>query len=167
MRLVIDTNVLMIADRRGSDITQLCVDSAIECVASLSDGNVICLDEDDAILDEYAANIKEIRPYSLVAKLLIDLRQQRYSASNIHRAPLPKNHAGEYKDCPQSLIDANFDRSDRKFVALAKVTQATVCNAVDTDWFDHADLLCREGIQVNNLCGTDPDRYRATPSSAG
>jgi hypothetical protein len=76
----------------------------------------------------------------------------------IERVDLPRRHDGEYADLPQALIEANFDRSDRKFAALARRERVPVVNAVDSDWLQHHALLVASGITVNLLCGCDMTR---------
>jgi hypothetical protein len=46
-----------------------------------------------------------------------------------------------------------FDKSDRKFVALAAVCKAPIYNAADTDWLDHKSDLTAKGITITFLCG--------------
>jgi len=77
----------------------------------------------------------------------------RSSPDRVARVELPKRPDGEYADLPQALIDNGFDPSDRKFAALAKREGASVYNATDSDWLDHAATLAAEGITVTQLCG--------------
>ena len=80
-----------------------------------------------------------------------------HSAPNlVQRCDLPTRADGEYVDMPQSLIDAGFDPSDRKFASMAKQQGVPVFNAVDSGWIQHAAALNAEGIVVSNLCGVNP-----------
>lgn len=45
-----------------------------------------------------------------------------------------------------------FDRSDRKFLAVAVAGKAPVLNAADSDWREHSDLMARLGVEVCELC---------------
>ena len=45
-----------------------------------------------------------------------------------------------------------FDRSDRKFLAVAVVANATVVNATDSDWSENAALMSALGVEVQQLC---------------
>jgi len=59
-----------------------------------------------------------------------------------------------------SVVDTNvpalagFDRSDRKFVAMALASGSTpdVLNAVDSDWADYFAALARNGVKLKFLC---------------
>jgi hypothetical protein len=77
----------------------------------------------------------------------------------VEQLHLNRRDDGEFTDCPQSLISAGFDVSDRKFVALAKISDATVINAVDSDWIEHADLLGQENVSIRNICGCDKNNW--------
>ncbi len=79
-----------------------------------------------------------------------------YHPDRIVVADLQKRDDGEFVDCPQLLIDGDFDPSDRKFAALAVNADARVANATDSDWIEHRQALVDSGIQVENLCGCDP-----------
>ena len=45
-----------------------------------------------------------------------------------------------------------LDRSDRKFLAVAVISGATIANALDTDWLEQEPLLHGLGISVRQLC---------------
>jgi hypothetical protein len=73
---------------------------------------------------------------------------------------------GEYAALPQSLIDAGFDPSDRKFAALAKQEGATVANATDSDWLHHRTTLKDAGINIHFVCGCDRSAWFKGPSQS-
>ena len=50
------------------------------------------------------------------------------------------------------LPENDFDRSDRKFLAVAVVADAPVLNATDSDWLEHKDLMVSLGVEVHELC---------------
>ncbi len=153
-RVTIDTNVLVVANCQNPLVTEDCVVMARECVAAISLRGTIFLDRDDAILQEYGGQIDaEQRPQDISARLLVWLRQNRFSHKRIRLVDLARGADGEYVNCPRSLISAGFDVSDRKFVAIARKEGIVVVNAVDSDWIDNASLLRNEGVQVDNICG--------------
>lgn len=43
----------------------------------------------------------------------------------------------------------NFDRADRKFVAIASPSRKPpILNATDTDWWHHLAILEKQGVQI-------------------
>ena len=45
-----------------------------------------------------------------------------------------------------------FDRSDRKFLAVAVVGRAVVLNATDSDWHERRALMDILRVEVTQLC---------------
>ena len=50
------------------------------------------------------------------------------------------------------LPSNTFDLSDRKFLAVAVVSGATVINAIDSDWTKNKMLMSQVGVRVEELC---------------
>jgi hypothetical protein len=157
-RCVVDTNVAIVANGRPdpADLRQpsiSCRTASVTFLLDLVRNGTVLLDEDGAIQAEYR---RHLNPSG--APGVGDLFYQEVLHSSpklVERVGLPKRPDGEYEDLPQSLIDAGFDPSDRKFAALARKEGVQVHNATDTDWLEHSNTLETAGIQVDNLCGCD------------
>lgn len=52
----------------------------------------------------------------------------------------------------EELPENAFDRSDRKFLAVAVVGKAVVLNAADSDWHEHEALMDSLKVEVTQLC---------------
>jgi len=65
-----------------------------------------------------------------------------------------ENGAEDFQEFPNDPDLADFDWSDRKFVAAAvtSVRGPIVLNAVDSDWADCHEALERNGVNVRFLC---------------
>jgi len=72
---------------------------------------------------------------------------------------LPTTVTGDYLDFPDDPALHNFDRSDRKFAALARRERIPVANATDSDWHQFARPLNAHGIEINFICGCDPSQW--------
>jgi hypothetical protein len=83
----------------------------------------------------------------------------RSSPYLIERVSLQRRPDGEYIDLPQAIIDAGFDPSDRKFVALAHKENSPVFVSTDSDYVECHDELVRNGIRVEYLCGCEPENW--------
>lgn len=75
--------------------------------------------------------------------------------THVERIDLPKRAADIYEDFPDDPELSGFDRSDRKFVALARRESVPVANATDSDWLHHHAILERHGIAVHFVCGSN------------
>jgi hypothetical protein len=118
----------------------------------LSDGKVL-LDLEGQIQDEYHRHLNPNGAPGVGDRFYLAVLQS--APKSIERVSLPRRLDGEFADMPQSLIEAGFDPSDRKFAALANKEEVPVYNATDSDWLNHADTLTAAGIEVYNLCGCD------------
>ena len=54
----------------------------------------------------------------------------------------------------------SLDPSDRKFLAVAVVAEASILNAADSDWNDHRELLAELAVSVKQLCPAYAVRQR-------
>ena len=157
-RCVVDTNVAVVANGRPDQADPrppsiACRIAAVTFLSNVVKKGTVLLDFEGAIQGEYRRLLNPSgapgvgdRFYQVVL---------HSSPILVERVNLPKRLDGEYSDLPQSLIDAGFDPSDRKFAALAHREGVPVNNATDSDWIEHATTLAAEGIQVENLCGCD------------
>jgi len=61
---------------------------------------------------------------------------------------------GHYAEFPDDPALKDFDRADRKFVAVARASRHNpiVCNATDTDWWKFRKALGRHRVQMEFLC---------------
>ena len=67
----------------------------------------------------------------------------------------PRGTSGEdYEEFPDDPALARFDRSDRKFVAVALGSNLNpdILNAVDRDWWDFRVSLEAHGVRITFLC---------------
>jgi len=67
--------------------------------------------------------------------------------------PNPDN-LNDFVEFPNDPELDDFDRSDRKYVAVALTSEnePIVLNAVDPDWWEHREALERNGVRLRFLC---------------
>jgi hypothetical protein len=60
----------------------------------------------------------------------------------------------DFQEFPDDPALADFDRTDRKFVAVcvAHPQHPPILNATDRDWWDFRDALSVHGVLVRFLC---------------
>ena len=161
-RWVIDTNVPVVANGRSGGtrpVALKCREAAIHFLAGvLANREHAVVDEEGEIQGEYRRHLKPSGQPGVGDQFYRMVLQNR---SLCERVSLPKRADGEYADLPQAVIDAGFDRSDRKFAALARRERIPVVNAVDRDWLDKQEVLAANGIRVSFLCGRRVARWFA------
>ena len=126
------------------------------------DGGRILLDVEGAIQAEYHRYLSPRGQPGVGDRFYLEVLQS--APRRVERHPLPVWHDGEYADLPHALIESGFDKSDRKFAALARQQGAPVANATDSDWLEHRELLQHCGITVYFVCGADVTRWWAASS---
>ena len=137
------------------------VDACEELLESIieRDGPVIT-DEHDEIIEEYFNQLSRSGQDTLgdaFAKWVFDRRWTWDPAARPNIDPQGPNVygvlGGDHDD---------FDPSDRKFIAVAKVSGAPVHQGTDTKWLDWGEALDRHGVEVRYV--HEPsirDAYRA------
>ena len=150
---IIDTNVAVVANGQNKDVQQSCIDACILFLTTARTDKIILLDEGDEIREEYARALVDARPHQLGMQFLVHILRNQFDTKFVKNIQLLKNADGEFYDFPETPSLDKFDRSDRKFAALARKTKTAVTNATDSDWVDHHTALKKEGIDVNFLCG--------------
>lgn len=159
---VVDTNVPIVANGRKNvkDAVAASVECRIEAIKFLrkilKSGRVL-VDMAGEIQQEYHNHLNPSGQPGVGDRFYLEVLNS--APRRVARVELPKHEDGEFVDCPQTLIDAKFDRSDRKFVALAKRGKAPVVNATDSDWLDHRETLEAQGVRVEFLCGCDRSKW--------
>ena len=161
-RCVVDTNVAIVANGRPDQNDPrppsiACRTATVTFLSKVVNKGRVLLDSAGEIQDEYRRHLNPSGAPGVGDRFYQEVLH--CSPELVERVDLPMRVDGEYEDLPQSLIDAGFDPSDRKFAALAHKEGVPVYNAIDSDWIEHAAALAAEEIQVENLCGCDSDTW--------
>ena len=78
------------------------------------------------------------------------VRDHQYWANRVRIVPVTESEDDRrgFEELPENT----FDPSDRKFLAVAKCAQAVILNATDSDWGEHAALMNKLNVKVEQLC---------------
>lgn len=156
-RYVIDTNVPIVANGNDEGVRPECRIAAVELLRKAIKNGMIYLDTAGEIQTEYRTHLNpkgQPGVGDLFYREVINSHPKKVS-----RVDISKRADGEYVDVPQAIVDAGFDPSDRKFVAVALKSNASVHNAVDSDWVNDRILLEGNGVEIIFLCGCDPNQW--------
>lgn len=160
MNVVIDANLLASANFYADHISDSCIEACIRFLIDVQiNGGMVSVDVQGEIFREYAryCNHKgEPNVGDAFFKWLFD--NQGYPAVCEKVAIHPDSSHG-YREFPVDVSLENFDRSDRKYVAVAMASayQPVIHNATDSDWIDFQSVLLKFGIQIHQHCL--PDLY--------
>ncbi len=150
--LVIDTNVLRVANG-GPEYLMTCVRSCASALAKLQSG-LIVIDDGFRLIREYKSHARESGQPGVGDAFLLWLLRNHRNPAVCELVPLAETTPGDFDAFPSDPDLWNFDRSDRKFVAVALTSKhgPRILNAVDSDWCLFLTALNRNGVTVEFLC---------------
>ena len=158
--VVMDTNVAIVANGRAEQAGPDCKLKCIGRLRHIRDECRILLDDGNLILEEYRGRLSFSGQPGLGDSFFKWLHDNQANPSHCRKIPLNHHADRDFEEFPDDPALSSFDRSDRKFVAvaLASGTQPKVLNASDTDWWTYHAQLRQHGIEVDFLC---PELMRA------
>jgi len=151
--VVVDTNVLVVANGNHEPAQAQCIGACIDALATARTGRVV-IDDAQVILTEYRRHCSFSGQPGVGDALFKWLWQRQADPRHclvVHITPHPKRGFAEF---PADEQLAKFDRSDRKLaaVALAAGDAPPILNASDTDWWLARHALEAHGLSVKFLC---------------
>jgi len=130
-----------------------CVYACIEAVDHVVTKGGLVLDAGDEIFDEYRQHLSMRGQPGVGDGFMKWVHDNRWNLPASDRVPITRN--GEsYDEFPVHRGLANFDKADKKFVAVANVhpDRPPILQATDSKWWGWKDALAKVGISVQFLC---------------
>lgn len=157
-KCVVDTNVpitanLAIAPQEIPDELTGCVLACVDAVEQVIRHRGLVLDAGDEIFDEYRQQLSLKGQPGVGDRFLKWVHDNRWTFPDSDRVSITKS-GDSYEQFPQHEGLAGFDRSDRKFVAVANAHPAKppIMQATDSKWWGWKDALAEVGIAVQFVC---------------
>lgn len=147
---VVDTNVAIAANGRGTHADEACQLRCIEALEDVCARRVVVLDDEDRIFDEYRERLHFSGVPGVGDKFFKHVFDHMYGGKRIWRVSitLSEDERRGFAELPRN----DLDPSDRKFLAAAVVGRAIILNATDSDWGEQEALTERLGVPVEQLC---------------
>ena len=158
MRVIVDTNVPVVANGQSIQASPGCVLACVRRLRGVQANDTLVLDDGWLILREYMANLRSSGQPGLgdaFLKWVLTNQANPRRCEQIHISPIGARPEDEvYAEFPDDARLSGFDPADRKFVAVASAhpTHPPILNAVDTGWRDYQHVLAVHDIQVQFLC---------------
>ena len=153
---VVDTNVWAVSDGRHADISPTCQGACTDFVEELSRRGSIGWDDHELIISEYRANtLRGGRAEQVILQLMGEGRAEYVPVRVVQASDTTYADLAEYP-CLTAI-----DPADRVFVAVALASnpKRPIVNASDPGWKQNRDALLRHGVQVQELCPEDVQRF--------
>lgn len=155
---VVDTNVAKTANHAtqpdlSSDVPVECVLACVEAIEHVIKKKGLVIDADDEIFDEYRQQLSMSGQPGMGDSFMKWVHDHRWSLPDSQRVAITPNDES-YNEFPTHGGLANFDNSDRKFVAVANAhsDKPTILQATDCKWWGWEDALSECCITVQFLC---------------
>ncbi len=165
MRAIVDTNVMIVANRHAPQASLACVEQCIIRLHALESTGKIVLDDNWHILSEYLHELSSTGQPGVgdaFFKWILRNRTNPERCEYHHLTPIYDSATASepvnFEEFPNNPALTGFDRTDRKMAALARVANTPVWNAVDSDWWDYRIALHQQGIDVDFVC---PDYFES------
>ena len=153
--VVVDTNVAVVANGRAEQASPDCLQACLDALKNIRERRMVVLDDAMRILKEYMDNLSLSGQPGLGDAFLkwVWDHQATTRCEQVHITP-KSGEEDNFEEFPADPALAGFDLSDRKFVAVARVSRhkPPVLNAVDTDWWVFRTPLKKHRVRVRFLC---------------
>lgn len=155
--IVIDTNVLLVANGDHDGVGPHCVRECIQHLLEIRASGPVVLDDGRRILQEYLANFPAKKQAGVGVAFMKWLLQNSANAAIVHQVHIDEIAPKEFAQFPDQTLQAAFDPSDRKFVATAAAHADTppILQAADCKWVAWWQQLKVHGIVVQFPCPID------------
>ena len=160
MKVIVDTNVPLVANGKADQASEDCVETCIDRLMQITEGNVkLVLDDQRRIIEEYR---NKLNPGGFPGVGDTFLKWVEINWANSQRCDLVSitpinNSETDFQEFPTDPTLADFDPNDRKFiaVALAHAEKPPILQAVDSAWWTYRDAFRQNGVTVDFICEND------------
>lgn len=149
---VVDTNVAIVANGNSEQAADALVEQCIDAILELTQNGGLVMDDGDRIYEEYRQNLSLSGQPGTGDMFMKWVHDFRWQAEFCERREINCLDEAEqaFLEFPEAEALKEFDRSDRKFVAVANAGEPKhpIIEAVDFKWWGWKDALAAEGIEV-------------------
>ena len=157
-KYVVDTNVpktanLAVDPAKIPDDLLDCVLACVEIIDQVVEHGGLVIDSGDEIFNEYRHQLRMAGQPGVGDRFMKWVHDNRWNLPDTDRVIITKNDES-YAEFPEHEGLVNFDRSDRKFVAVAHAhpQKPPILQATDSKWWHWQHALRETGITVHFLC---------------
>ena len=157
-KCLVDTNVPKTANLATqadpkSDVPDACVLACVEAIEHVIRTRGLVIDSANEIFDEYRRQLAMKGQPGVGDRFMKWVHDNRWKLSASDRVAISKN--GEsYDEFPVHERLEDFDKSDRKFIAVANThpQKPPILQATDSKWWGWSQGLQEVGITVHFVC---------------
>jgi hypothetical protein len=160
-KVVVDTNILLVANGQHQDISLDCEDECIHLLTRLQKHGVTVLDDDFRILGEYQHKTSLNPPKGVGDVFLKFLLREQGNQKRVEQVTITEVSTNIFKEFPDNNLQPQFDAPDRKFAAVANAhpDKPPILQAADCKWLDWWPTLHHNGVKVEFVCPEDACKF--------
>jgi hypothetical protein len=154
MYFIIDTNVPIVANGKTPQASLQCIRSCVQKLQEIQQKHIVVLDSKWYIVTEYKKKLSDKGQPGVGDVFLKWLLTNQNNSRCCQLVEITPTSDDNFEEFPQDESLSNFERSDRKFVAVAIVhsQHPPIVNATDSDWSNFQEALANYGVKVEFLC---------------
>jgi hypothetical protein len=157
MTVIVDTNVILVANEQHPDVTEQCVVACARRLERIMIAGRIVIDDGYLILKEYQNKTTPQmgkRPGDAFVKWLL---RNNANAERCQQVKLVEHAERGFESFPDDERLMSFDPSDRKFVAvaIAHPNHPPIAQAADSKWLGWSSALEDHGVSLDLVCPAD------------
>ncbi len=157
MTFVIDTNVILIANRQHEGVSEDCILACVRRLDEIRKSGRVAIDDGFRIIKEYQNKTEPNagrRDGDAFVRWLFKNMASPERCDQVHLTEHPQRGFASF---PADDLLANFDDADRKFVAVAAAhgEKPPIIQASDSKWLGWTEPLASHGIVVEYVCTKD------------
>jgi hypothetical protein len=151
VNVVVDTNVLIAANRRDTHATVACAARCARTLVEIQQQHVLLDDSELRIFNEYKKYCSFSGQPGVGDRFFRWYLQNRNTLGQVRQVDVGPDDSSMTAVLPLPL--RALDPSDHKFAAVCLAGNGDrLYNATDSDWSEHSPALSDAGIQVEELC---------------
>ncbi len=157
MTVVIDTNVILVANGQHQDVNEPCVKSCATRLEGIKQNGRVAIDDGYRILKEYQNKTEPHAGRRAGDIFLKWLLRNNANPQRCEQVRLVDHAERGFESFPDDDRLGSFDPPDRKFVAVAAAhpDKPVILQAVDSKWLAWSAALAASGVEVEFLCPAD------------
>jgi hypothetical protein len=155
LRCVVDTNVMTTANSANTGAPATCVVASAKALQAVMTAGHVFIDDAGRIITEYRANLSAKGQPGPGDAFLKWLLTHEWGSEKVTRVPITlAGEEDDFVELPNPSDGTVYDRSDRKFlaVAAAHTERPPVLQSFDSKWWGWRVALSEIGVSIHFLC---------------
>ena len=169
MTAIVDTNVILVANRQHEGVGEACITSCARQLEELMTHGRVAIDDGYRILKEYQHKTAPRAGKGAGDVFVKWLLRNNANAARCDLVPLVDHAQRVFESFPDDARLVNFDPPDRVFVAVAAAhaERPPIMQATDSKWLAWEQALRDHNIAVELLCPDDIQTFHEKKAFKG